>query len=117
MQPASHFLACFVAAFVLDGCVTSPSAPEVKFSGVTGQDVREIQLLVAQRADILKPVISVHVVSTIPANNRLNGKVQVIAGRDDHAGDTFDTFTVAKRHGRWTITSRIERDSILISTQ
>ena len=114
MQTAFHLLTCFVTAFAFDGCVTSPSTPEVQFSGVTRQDVREIKLLVAQRADILKPVIRVHVMSTIPANNPLNGRIEVVAGRDGRVGDTFDTFTVAKRHGRWAITSPVQRDSILV---
>jgi hypothetical protein len=35
----------------------TPSPPEVQFSGVTRQDVREIELLVAPRADILKPIL------------------------------------------------------------
>jgi hypothetical protein len=117
MHTALRTLACFLSALVLGGCITPPSPPEVQFSGVTRQDVREIELLVARRADILKPVISVHVMSTIPANNPLNGKIQVVAGRHDHVGDTFDTFTVAKRHGRWAITSPIERDSILVTAQ
>jgi hypothetical protein len=69
---------------------------------------------VAQRADILKPVISVHVMSTIPENDPLNGKIQVVTGHDSRVGDAFDTFTVAKRHGRWAITSPILRDSILV---
>src|ERR1041385_1492694 len=99
MHSALCILACFLAAFVFDGCVTSPSTPEVQFSGVTRKDVREIELLVAQRADILKPVLRVHLMSTIPANNPLNGRIEVIAGRDERVGDTFDTFTVAKRHG------------------
>ena len=116
MHTAHCSLACCLATLVLGACVTPPTAREVQFSGVTRDDVREIERLVAQRADILKPVISVHMVSTIPASNPLNGKIQVVAGRDDRAGDTFDTFTVAKRRGRWAITSRIERDSILIST-
>ena len=117
MQTASRLLACFAAAFAFDGCVTSPSPPEVQFSGVTRQDVREIETLMAPRADILKPVISVHMISTIPASNPLNGKIQVVAGRDHRVGDTFDTFTVAKRHGRWAITSSIQRDSILVIAQ
>jgi|GEM_PF-7085473 len=115
MQTPLHVLTCFVAAFVFDGCVTPPSPREVQFSGVTRQDVREIEHLVAQRADILKPVIRVHVMSTIPANHPLNGKIQVVAGRDERVGDTFDTFTVAKRHGRWAITSPVERDSIIVT--
>jgi hypothetical protein len=106
--------ACLLAAFVFSGCATSASSPAVQFSGVTRRDVHEIELLVAQRADILKPVISVHQVSTIPANNPLNGKIEVVAGRNAREGDTFDTFTVAKRHGRWAITSLIRRDSILV---
>jgi hypothetical protein len=114
VHTALRILACFLTAFVFDGCVTSPSTPEVQFSGVTRQDVREIELLVAQRADILKPVIRVHLMSTIPVNNPLNGKIEVIAGRDDRVGDTFDTFTVAKRHGRWAITSPVQRDSIIV---
>jgi hypothetical protein len=117
VHTALRIFAGFLAAFVFDGCVTSPSTPEVQFSGVTRQDVREIELLVAQRADILKPVLSVHVMSTIPANNPLNGKIEVVAGRDHHVGDTFDTFTVAKRHGRWAITSPIQRDSIIVTGQ
>jgi hypothetical protein len=117
VHTALSILACFLAAFVFEGCVTSSNAPEVQFSGVTRQDVREIELLVAQRADILKPVISVHVMSTIPANNPLNGKIEVVAGRDHHVGDTSDTFTVAKRHGRWAITSPIRRDSIIVTGQ
>src|SRR3954466_13867871 len=94
-----------LAAFVFGGCVTSASTPEVQFSGVTRQDVREIELLVAQRADILKPVLRVNLMSTIPANNPLNGKIEVLAGRDDRVGNTSDRFTVAKRRGRWAITS------------
>ena len=114
MHTAHRTLACFLSALVLGGCITSPSPPEVQFSGVTRQDVREIELLVAQRADILKPVIRVHLMSTIPATYPLNGKIEVVAGRDDRVGDAFDTFTVAQRHGRWAITSPIHRDSILV---
>ena len=114
MHAALRILTCFLAACVFGGCVTSPSTPEVQFSGVTRQDVREIELLVAQRADILKPVIRVHLMSTIPTNSPLNGKIEVVAGRDGRVGDTFDTFIVAKRHGRWAITSPIQRDSILV---
>lgn len=117
LHTALRILTCSLVAFVFDGCVTSPKTPEVQFSGVTRQDVREIELLVAQRADILKPVIRVHVVSTIPENSLLNGKIEVVAGRDDHVGDTFDTFTVAKRHGRWAVTSPIQRDSIIVTGQ
>lgn len=115
MHKAFHVAAGLLSAVVLAGCVTLPPTPEVQFSGVTRQDVREIELLVAQRADILKPVISVHVMSTIPANDPLNGKIEVIAGRNSRVGDTFDTFTVAKRHRKWAITSSIQRDSILIT--
>jgi hypothetical protein len=114
VHTALRILACFLAAFAFGGCVTPPSASEVQFSGVTRQDVREIELLVAQRADILKPVIRVHLMTTIPANSPLNGRIQVVVGRDGRVGDTFDTFTVAKRHGRWAITSPIQRDSILV---
>ena len=113
MRTAHCSLACCLATLLLGACVT-PSTREVQFSGVTRQDVREIELLVAQRADILKPVISVHVMSTIPANNPLNGKIEVVAGRDHRVGDAFDTFTVAKRHDRWAVTSPILRDSILV---
>ena len=113
MRTAHCSLACCLAMLLLSTCVT-PSTREVQFSGVTRQDVREIELLVAQRADILKPVISVHVMSTIPANDRLNGKIQVVAGHDSRVGDAFDTFTVAQRHNRWAITSPILRDSILV---
>jgi hypothetical protein len=116
VQTPFHLLTCLVAAFVFDGCATAPKPREVQFSGVTWQDVREIEFLVAGRGDILKPVISVHRVSTIPAGNPLNGKIQVVAGRDERVGDTFDTFTVAKRHGRWAVTSTVERDSLIIST-
>ena len=115
MQTALHVLTCFVAAFVFDGCVTPTSPRDVQFSGVTRQDVREIERLVAKRADILKPVLRVDVMSTIPANHPLDGKIQVVAGRDERIGDTFETFTVAKRHGRWVITSPIERDSIIVT--
>jgi hypothetical protein len=38
----------------------------------------------------------------------------VVAGSDGRVGDAFDTFTVAKRHGRWAITSPIQRDEILV---
>ena len=114
MHASSNISACFLAALVLGGCVTSSTTPEVQFSGVTRQDVREIELLVAQRADILKPVISVHVMSIIPENDPLNGKIEVIAGHMSRVGDAFDTFTVAKRRGRWVITSRIQRDSIVV---
>jgi hypothetical protein len=116
MQTTLRILACFLAAFVLGGCVTSPSTPEVQFSGVTRQDVRQIQRLAAQRADILKPVISVRLMTTSgPANSPRTEFVEVVAGRDDRVGDTFDTFTVAKRHGRWAITSLIiQRDSIIV---
>jgi hypothetical protein len=113
MRAAHCSLACCLATLLLNACVT-PSAREVQFSGVTRQDVSEIELLVAQRTDILKPVISVHVMSTIPANDPLNGKIQVVAGHDSRVGDAFDTFTAAKRHGRWAITSPILRDSILV---
>jgi hypothetical protein len=114
MLCAARVLACLLAAFVFGGCVTSPSPPEVQFSGVTRQDVREIELLVGSRADIRKPVLRVHVMSTIPANDPVNGKIQVVSGRDSRVGDTFDIFTVAKRHGKWAITSPIQRDSILV---
>jgi hypothetical protein len=113
MRTTHCSLACCLATLLLGACVT-PSTPEVQFSGVTRQDVREIELLVAQRADILKPVISVHVMSTIPETDPLNGKTQVVAGHDSRVGDAFDTFTVAKRRGRWVITSPIKRDSILV---
>ena len=113
MHTALRTLACCLATLLLGACVT-PSPREVQLSGVTRQDVREIELLVAQRADILKPVISVHVMSTSPANDPLNSKIQVVAGHDSRVGDAFDTFTVAKRHDRWAITSAILRDSILV---
>ena len=115
MQPAVSIPASLLAAFVLGGCVTSAIAPEVQFSGVTRQDVREIQLLVAHRPDILKPVIRVNLMTTIPPNSPGDGKIEVVSGREGHVGDTFDTFTVAKRHGRWAITSPIEQDSIVVT--
>ena len=115
MHTAVRIPACFLAGLVLGGCITSPGAPEVQFSGVTRQDAREIELLVAQRADILKPVIRVNLMTTIPPNSPGDGKIEVVSGRDGRVGDTFDTFTVAKRHGRWAITSRIERDSIVVA--
>lgn len=114
MHTALCRLAFCLAAFALGACITSPSSQDVQFSGVTRQDVREIELLVAQRADILKPVIRVNLMTTIPANSPLNGRVQVVAGRDSRVGDAFDTFTVDKRHGRWAITSSIQRDSIAV---
>jgi hypothetical protein len=114
VQTPFRIAAGLLAPLILGSCVTSAKTPEVQFSGVTRRDVREIELLVAQRADILKPVISVHLMSTIPANSPGDGQIHVVAGRDRRVGDTFDTFTVAKRHGRWVITSPIERDSILV---
>ena len=38
-----------------------------------------------------------------------------MTGRDEHVGDTSDTFTVAKRHGKWVITSLVKRDSIIVT--
>ena len=89
--------------------------PEVQFSGVTRQDVREIEHLVAQRADILKPVLRVDLMSTSPPHMQDDGKIVVVSGRDRSVGDTSDTFTVAKRRGKWRITSSIHRDHIIIT--
>jgi hypothetical protein len=108
-------LTYFVAGLLLTGCVTSFIRPEIQFSGVTREDVREIELLVAQRADILKPVISVNLLSTLPPHSPGDGKIEVMSGHDRSTGDTFDTFTVAKRHGKWRITSPIERERIIVT--
>jgi hypothetical protein len=114
-MPRLRILHCFLAGLVFSGCATPPSAPAVQFSGVTRQDVREIELLVAQRPDILKPVLRVELMTTIPPHMPDDGKVVVVSGRDRVVGDTSDTFWVAKRRGKWRITSPIHRDHIIVT--
>ena len=103
-------------ALLLAGCVTpSRLTREVTFSGVTRQDVSEIEQMVARRSDIVKPVVSVHLMD-IGGGRVWTTHIIVVTGRDDQIGDTFDTFRVAKRDGRWRITSPVQRETIVVTS-
>ncbi len=110
MSRATYPMLFAIAMSSLISCATpSRRAPEVAFSGVAPENVRDIQALVARRPDILKPVLRVNLISA--------GRIEVVTGRDQRVGDVSDTFSVAKRHGQWDVASAVNRDSIVVTSQ
>ena len=117
MHIALRSLAIFVPALLLANCACcSTQTPPVEFSGVTRQDVIEIESLVTRRDDILKPVVSVRAIERSGGGTR-SRHIQVVSGRNSKVGDAFDEFDVAKRQGRWVISSPILRDRIVVTGQ
>jgi hypothetical protein len=88
-------LIAMIATGFLSGCM-SFFPPEVLGNRqlITRADIREIQLLVAQRSDIERPVDYITVITA--------GRLFVETG---HPASEWrgNTFLVQKRHGRWTI--------------
>ena len=116
MRFAPQFLAMCLPALLIAGCVTpSRHTREVTFSGVTRQDVSEIEQMVTRRSDILKPVVSVDLMD-IGGGRVWTSHIVVVTGRNDHIGDTFEMFRVAKRDGRWRITSPVQRETIVVTS-
>jgi hypothetical protein len=70
-------------------------------------DIREIKQLVLQRPDIKKPILRIFFDRADHA--------WVNTGQDGYVGAVGDQFTVAKRHGRWEIDSKIEEETILVT--
>jgi hypothetical protein len=84
---------------VVSGCATTP-----EISGdFTASDVREIKALIDHRSDIRKPILRI-------AGD--DGRARVETGHDGKEGDISQSFTVAKRQGRWRITSSIDEEQI-----
>lgn len=101
-------LLCCFCALALLSCTTLPEVSSPSFSGITPQDVRDLKLLIAGRADILKPIIRGHLVRP--------GKAVLVTGHDSKVGDSFDTFTTMKRNGTWTIDSPVKRDRVVVTS-
>jgi hypothetical protein len=85
---------------------------------ITGQfadsDLEQIKLLVSARADIKQPI---HRIQRQTATSAL---VQTGpgAGSESKIGDVLDTFTVYKRHGKWTIDQHsFTEDRIVVTSQ
>jgi hypothetical protein len=72
-------------------------------------DIHEINLLVSQRADIRKPVS--RILCDYPDH------AVITAGRRGYAGEVFNVFQVAKRHGRWIIDSPISEERISVPSR
>jgi hypothetical protein len=69
--------------------------------GISREDIRAIETLVAQHRTIRKPILRMFAVK--------NNRVQVITGRDEHRGDIYNGFHVVKRDGKWSVEeSRVE---------
>jgi hypothetical protein len=67
-------------------------------------DFRQIELLVARRPDILKPLWRIE---------RLDdGQMEVMSGQWDKVGAKIDIFRVARHSGHWVISSTIERNVV-----
>lgn len=86
--------------------MSSSSTVTPAYSGVTRRDIHALELLIAGRADILKPIIRVSLVRP--------GNAKIVTGQDSKVGDAFDTFTVIKRNGMWTVGSSIVRDRVVV---
>lgn len=95
-----------MCALALLSCTSSPQIAEPTFSGVTREDVRELEFLIAHRPDILKPILRVHLIRP--------DKAELVSGQDTKVGDSFDTFTATKRNGRWRIDSSVVRDTVAV---
>jgi hypothetical protein len=71
------------------------------------RDIREIKQVVLQRSDIRKPILWIFF--DRPEHAWVN------TGQDGYVGAVGDQFTVAKRHGRWQIDSKIQEETILVT--
>jgi hypothetical protein len=94
---------------LLAACGTRPEMNNTGPYGLSQDDVREIKLLVSQRPDIRKPVSRILCDYTDHA--------VVTAGRRGYAGEVFNIFDVAKRHGRWMIDSPIREEHINVPSR
>jgi len=70
-------------------------------------DIREIKQVVLQRSDIRKPILRIFF--DRPDHAWVN------TGQHGYVGAVGNQFTVAKRHGRWQIDSKIEEETILVT--
>jgi hypothetical protein len=68
---------------------------------ISRADIHAIEALLAQHREIRKPIVRMWAVR--------DDRVQVITGRDEYRGDTYNCFPVLKRGEKWHIEeSRIE---------
>ena len=100
-------VACGFCSIV--SCATPPPPLVVEeahaFSRILSPSDREqIKALVAARPDIRRPITGV----AADGPNR----ARVSAGIREKVGDIGDYFTVAKRHGRWSIVSPIDHEAM-----
>jgi hypothetical protein len=63
--------------------------------GISRADIHAIEILVAQHRVIRKPILRMFASK--------NDRVQVITGSDEHRGDTYNSFHVVKRDGKWRL--------------
>ncbi len=100
-----------IIAILVSGCAATPTAklPErypLYSPRLSSEDIRDIKALVAKRRDIRQPILE------IETEEGVSDRATVTAGQWSRAGDVADYFTVAKRHGKWRIISRIQHDTL-----
>jgi hypothetical protein len=99
-MPRSLFVGLF---WLLASCSTPP--PVTHDVPLPKEDINQIRRLVAQRADIRKPILRIF---ADRADHAL-----VDSGREGYVGAVFHSFAVAKRHGNWQIDSNIEEEHVI----
>ena len=63
--------------------------------GISRADIHAIEILVSQHRAIRKPILRMFASK--------NDRVQVITGSDEHRDDTYNSFHVVKRDGKWRL--------------
>jgi hypothetical protein len=95
----------FLPMLMLGSC-SMPPIVNGNYS-LSENDVAEIKQLVLQRSDTRKPILRIFA-------DRPNHAL-VDSGRQGYVGNIFNSFAVAKRHGRWQIDSKIEEEHIIVT--
>jgi hypothetical protein len=88
------------SAMSLTSCVTPPVIGPASAS-ISDSDIREIKFLVAQRRDIRQGVLKIWA--------ERPDRAVIESGSQSYNGAEYSHFIVIKAHGRWQVSSRIER--------
>jgi hypothetical protein len=67
--------------------------------GISRRDIHQIEHLIAGHSEIRRPILRMFATR--------NDRVQVITGRDQHAGDVYNCFDVVRRGDRWAVDGRV----------
>jgi hypothetical protein len=94
------FFAFFVLSVILSSCVTPPVLGPASPS-ISAADIREIKVLVAQRADINQGVLKIWA--------DRSDRVTVTSGSQSYDGAEYSQFTAVKKNDRWHISSSIKK--------